>query len=421
MKTLIFPHDFGIGGSQLNAVEIAATLQAEGHECIIFGHRGALNTRIEELGLEFIQAPRPRVRPTPTIIKALVQLVDQRGIEILHGYEWPPSLECAAVQMLRPHTRCVSTVMSMSVAPFIPNFVPLIVGTEAIAAHERSEGRQRLWVQEPPVDLLTNRPELDVGQEQFRQRWGINPQALTVVLVSRLAAELKLEGILAAIKSLALIPEHLPIQLVIVGGGPEAAAVKQAAETARDQRSGHQIVLTGELLDPRAAYAVADVVLGMGGSALRGMAFGKPLVVQGERGYWNLLTSQTLPDFRWHGWYGVGSGSGAGAPALADLLTRLAEQPKLRHALGCFALQTVSEHYSLLHAAKIQGEVYEAARKMPSQRVTHLKQGLQSVAKVAAYEATSRFRTLRGKKSVDDFNAAPVMSRRPTTQHITQE
>ena len=41
--------------------------------------------------------------------------------------------------------------------------------------------------------------------------------------------------------------------------------------------------LAGEMLDPRPAYAAADVVLGMGGSALRGMAFGKPLVVQGVR------------------------------------------------------------------------------------------------------------------------------------------
>ena len=49
------------------------------------------------------------------------------------------------------------------------------------------------------------------------------------------------------------------------------------------QTAGRQVVLlTGEIADPRPAYAAADVVVGQGGSALRGMAFGKPLVVVGE-------------------------------------------------------------------------------------------------------------------------------------------
>ena len=54
---------------------------------------------------------------------------------------------------------------------------------------------------------------------------------------------------------------------------------------------GRQVVLlTGEIADPRSAYAAADVVVGQGGSALRGMAFGKPLIVVGEEGFSELLT-----------------------------------------------------------------------------------------------------------------------------------
>ena len=61
---------------------------------------------------------------------------------------------------------------------------------------------------------------------------------------------------------------------------------------------GRDVVLvTGALLDPRPAYAAADIVIGMGSSALKGMAFGKPLVVQGEQGFWKLLEPATLPIF----------------------------------------------------------------------------------------------------------------------------
>ena len=45
----------------------------------------------------------------------------------------------------------------------------------------------------------------------------------------------------------------------------------------------------------------------MGGSALRSLAFSKPLVVQGESGFWQLLTEATVDDFLWTGWYGVGA------------------------------------------------------------------------------------------------------------------
>ena len=65
------------------------------------------------------------------------------------------------------------------------------------------------------------------------------------------------------------------------------------------------VVLTGQLADPRPAYSAADVILGMGSSALRGMAFGKPLVVQGERGFWELLTPDSASVFLRDGWYGV--------------------------------------------------------------------------------------------------------------------
>ena len=55
-----------IGGSQLNAIELAAAVQRLGHEVLVFGRPGPLNQRIEELGLEFVPSPKPHRRPTPS-------------------------------------------------------------------------------------------------------------------------------------------------------------------------------------------------------------------------------------------------------------------------------------------------------------------------------------------------------------------
>ena len=200
MRVLVYPHDLGIGGSQLNAIELAAAVRDLGHEVLVFGPRGPLESRIAELSLEFLPAPEPSRRPSAGIVSALRRVVVDRRIDVVHGYEWPPILE-ARLAVLGQHTACVGTVMSMAVAPFIPRHLPLVVGTHQIAEAERRGGRgDRVRVIEPPVDLAHNTASAATDVEAFRQQHGI-PNGPLVVVVTRFAHELKLEGVLTAITS----------------------------------------------------------------------------------------------------------------------------------------------------------------------------------------------------------------------------
>ncbi|UXN31297.1 hypothetical protein [Glutamicibacter sp. M10] len=40
MRILIYPHDLSMGGSQLNAIELAGALRERGHEVIVYGWKG---------------------------------------------------------------------------------------------------------------------------------------------------------------------------------------------------------------------------------------------------------------------------------------------------------------------------------------------------------------------------------------------
>ncbi|MBI4900502.1 MAG: glycosyltransferase, partial [Actinobacteria bacterium] len=297
MKVLVYPHDLGMGGSQTNAIELAGELRRLGVECTVFGRPGVLNARIAQLGLEFVPSAEPGSRPSPPVVRQLHDLVASDGFDLVHGYEWPPSLEAALAVRGLPGNGVVSTVMSMAVAPFIPHWVPLVVGTQQIAAAEKAAGRPRVSLLEPPVDLEHNEAPPAAELDAFREAWGLGDRPL-VVCVTRLAAELKLEGLLTAIEVAGSRSDH---QLLIVGDGPAHDQVAEAAERANAAGGARTVVLTGALLDPRPAYAVADIVLGMGGSALRALAFAKPLVVQGEHGFFEPLTPATEPLFRWQG------------------------------------------------------------------------------------------------------------------------
>src|SRR4029077_20107783 len=108
-----------------------------------------------------------------------------------------------------------------------------------------------------------------------------------------LASELKREGILEAVRASARLGIDIPLRMVIVGDGPARKDIELAARTTNVLVGREVVALTGSMADPRPAYAAADVVFGMGSSALRGMAFAKPLVVQGEQGFWELLAPST--------------------------------------------------------------------------------------------------------------------------------
>ena len=254
--------------------------------------------------------------------------------------------------------------MSMAVAPFLPRSGPVVVGTAQIAAHERARGRRRTHLLEPPVDTDLNRPGLPLDLDGFRLRWDLDDRP-TVVCVTRLVRQLKLEGVLTAIDAMPRVARATSARLLLVGDGDARDEVAARAADVNRRAGAGTVVLTGELADPRPAYALADVALGMGGSALRAMAFGTPLVVLGEGGFVEALTEETLPDFLWRGWYGFGGESDPGA-RLADQIVGLLVDPARRAELGRLGRTTVEQRFSLEVAASRQEQIYAEALAGPA-------------------------------------------------------
>lgn len=406
MRILVYPHDLNMGGSQTNAIELAAAVTALGHECIVYGRRGSLCARIDELGLEFIEAAEHARRPSLRGARDLQRLVRERGIDIVHGYEWPPGLEAIAAVEGEADAAAVCTVMSMAVAPFLPRSTPLIVGTQQISAVEQARGRSRVHLLEPPVDLAHNGavPDADVGR--FRAAWGLG-ELPVVAVVSRLVPELKAEGILTAIDAVEALDTTTPFQLLVVGDGRARTAMERSASRVNERLGRRAVVFTGELADPRAAYAAADIMLGMGGSALRSLAFAKPLIVQGERGYFRTLSEESVDEFRWQGWYGVGDAREEGAARLASELAPLLSDARRRAELGAFGRRLV-EDFSLERAATRQLAIYRDAFAARAQQKRQWREAIRSAARLARYYGGELASRSRGRRRTDDFNALPV-------------
>jgi glycosyltransferase involved in cell wall biosynthesis len=406
MKVIVYPHDMEIGGSQINAIELAGALSRRGHEVLVFGGPGRLSETVADLGLELVLSPALGRRPSPAVSRALIRLVRDRGVDVVHAYEWPPSLEAAFGPHLRDGTTVVSTVMSMGVAPFLPKDIPVVVGTESIRDHCLAARRPLVHLLEPPIDTVANAPAaVSVADRQaFDARLHLRADEFTIVLVSRLAVELKREGILAAVDATERLASSRRVRLIVVGDGPARPEIEARARAVNARLGREVVTLLGALMDPRPAYGRADVVLGMGSSALRGMAFAKPLLVQGERGYWELLSETTLPTFLRQGWYGVGDGTD-GSGRLEQLLANLADDAQARQTLGAFARDVVVSRFGLDRAAALQETWYEEARARRSTPTSRVRAAFGSSAGLVTYKLNRRYERFRGTAALDDFNA----------------
>jgi glycosyltransferase involved in cell wall biosynthesis len=416
MKVLVYPHAMDIGGSQLNAVEIAAAVRDRGHEVLVVSREGPLVETVRRLDLPHVLLdPRARRKPSPRVAAQLMHLSRRHEIDIVHGYEWPPAVESFAGPGLRLGLPVVFTVNSNFVAPFLPRSVPLIVCADEIRHRAEQAGYAPVTVIEAPVDVRANTPDHPPGP--LRSELGFQAGVPLLVVVSRLSTQMKQEGLLAACDAVAeLAVSGVPVQLAIVGDGPARPMIEQAAAAA-NARAGHRVVaLAGQMDDPRPAYAAADVMLGMGGSALRGLAFAKPLVVQGERGFWELLTPESAPRFCREGLYGLGrqgDGRAEGARRLASILRGLLGDPGAQARLGEFGRALVVEKFSLERAAAIAESLYAAtiAAARPSARDLAADVARTGIG-VFRHQTARKWQRWRGTVIVDDFAVARQPRRR---------
>jgi glycosyltransferase involved in cell wall biosynthesis len=391
MRLLVGLHHLELGGSQLNALDLAVACRERDNEVTVFAtyedSPGPVADKVRAAGLPLILLRHSRVRhglppARRAVTRALSRIVAQERIQLVHAYEYPLTLDAFYGPHLAHGIPLVSTIYGQDVPRWLPRYPPLIVGTRELADMAAPLRTQPPVLIRPPVNTDADSPAL-VDGPAFRKANGLDA-AIVVGVVSRLEPEMKADGIKLAIAAI-LAMDNPRIQLLVTGDGPSFVSLNGAAERANSALGRRAVVMTGPLTDPRPAYAAADIALGMGGSALRAMAFGKPLIVLGVRGFAKPFLPATAAEFLTGGFYGIGSGDLNPLP-LASHLKELADRPALRSELGAFGSRLVVERFSLKAASDTLDGVYAAAI---TQQYPHTSR-LREAARVAAHRTGSQ-------------------------------
>ena len=380
MKILVFPHRLEIGGSQTNALDLAIGLRDRGHELVFFGTPGAFAEAIDRAGFRLLEAPSVTATPSPAMVRALDRAVRAERPDLVHAWDWPQYFNATVLRVLRG-VPVVGSNMSMSVSRSAPRSIPLTYGTPQLADEARSITKAPVLLLEPPVNTDRDAPGT-VDGAAFRREWRIGDDEVLATVVSRLVGWLKLEGIRRGMEAVTKLAADHPVRFVVVGDGTARAELDALAAQVNGVHGREVVTMTGALIDPRPAYEAADVVIGMGGSVLRGMAFATSAIVLGEREFSEVFEPESAPRFLREGFYGLGP-SGT---SLHEQLARLVSDAALRERLSGWSHQLVVERFSH-HAAAASLEAFleEGLAAQPS-RLT----AASDVARATAARAAAR-------------------------------
>lgn len=385
MRILVCPQHLAMGGSHLNAVDLASAVGQHGHDVLVYAPDGVLAERVEAAGLTWIPTFRGEGL-RPNTIARMGNLVKRHSIDLVHAYEWAPSMEAAFGAALWRNTPVLMSVMAMQVPEFLPTHLPITVGTPALAEGEKKR-RRSVHLLEPPVDMEYNR-STDVAAA--RRRWSAQSDEIVISLVSMLTTELeKLQGILAVIAVTDQLAQHHSLRLLIAGDGEGYEQVVGRANRVNARHHRMVIQVLGFQKDPSQVYEAGDIVIGMGSSAIKGLAFGKPLIIQGAAGYWKLLTPDCAPQFIHSGWFGDG---GRGARDLKEALLDVLASPGRRRDLGTFSRRLVQDRYSLDRAGYLLASIYGETSQQHMTRGAALPSLTRSAVEVIRFQRTMQAR-----------------------------
>jgi hypothetical protein len=348
---LVLLNSFEMGGSQKNAIEFADAIRNHGYSPTIMGWdlRDDMNASMLEIasrkGLPVVVRDRPR--RTLLAGDIVAQVAAQQGSQLVHSYSW--TMFAAFWGAARwGRIPLVSTIYEMLVYSGPPYRSSFIFGTQYQLALADRKGCTYLI--SPPVDTQYDDPALFPPPR--------NDGVVRLAIISRLAEEMKARGVEIAIRTLERLPGN--VQLIVTGDGEAGPRLRHLAESVNKRLGREATRFSGNAVDARPFYAEADIVLGMGGSAARALAFEKSVVAIGEHGWSETFTPESASRLSASSYW---SNESVVDPEtrLEQQLFPLIESESYRRQLGSFGREFIMRNQNLEMMTSKLAHVYSVA------------------------------------------------------------
>ena len=281
MKIIVGLSSLDLGGSMISAIELAASVQDQlGWEVAVYAPPGRAGKLLAERGLRHIEAPDGEPGWTLSHYRHLRHVDRVEQPDVFHAWDWQLLIRAYYALHLR-NRPVMGSCTAMSVPSLLPWALPISFVTAEIQGQD-AHRQGASFLQEYPINVRLDDPATVVGSA-FRAEIGVRPDQLLLVIVSRLARWMKREGIARTIEVVERLAADHDVVLAVVGDGDARNELEGQGDRVNRSAGRELVRFAGPMVDPRTAYASADIGLGMGTSIVRSMAFEVPSVVLGDR------------------------------------------------------------------------------------------------------------------------------------------
>jgi lipopolysaccharide heptosyltransferase II len=338
------------GGVERYSMRLARALQERGHRVLIASSGGQLVPELEAYGIEHREVDFTGWRTLSGML-ALRRLLEREQVDLVNAHNWRAgmvaSLACGLAGV--PYVLTVHGTRRP-----VHRHGVFYWSKRVVAVSEASKrnlvsgfGLPDERVLRSIVGVECDRFHPGPAGAALEAELGLRPGAPRVVHVSRFSHS-KAPVALALIRAMETLSQQCPgLELVLVGQGPEEAAVAREAE-AMNQRLGRRAVFAlGGRSDIPQVLRLAAVVVATASVALEAMASGKPLVAAGKCGYVGPVTPENLSQAE-ATCFGDHAAAEATTPeGLSRDLAALLGSSSERARLGSFGRQAAESQYGL--------------------------------------------------------------------------
>ena len=316
MKILILIEIASLGGHALSALTTGRELKRRGHEVVFAGGEGPLRKEIEkefyfqELTYCYEHAGRETYFTWDSLktLKQLSNIVEKWKPDCIHAFDARSYILGTILSIQRQVA--VNCTLCGGITPYYN--VPL-VGKIIVFCPEQKEKLSRVfgW-KERNIEIIRSRLDMeqfDRTQEdevdRLYREHGININDKNIMMVTNFLGP-KVNAIKQVLEAMQIIfGKHNDVRLVIIGGRGEFYQNAQEMRDDINRKCGRErICFTGPIMNAHRFLARSYMVLGVGRSAFEGMAYRKPTVIVGEKGFGGTVSEKTIEEISYYNFSG---------------------------------------------------------------------------------------------------------------------
>lgn len=374
MKILYVVFEALLGGHVLSATTVAREMKSRGHSVMIAGKRGRMTPEIEE-SMPFFDVEIPvfhKRRQTYftwssfAAVWRLRKIIRNEKIEIVHAFDARSYVHGYLASLLEDVT--ILCTLCGGVDPYynLPLARKIIVFSE-----EQKKRMTETWKwSSESIEVIRTRLDLQKIQDQSISiasenllSYGVDPNRPLLMMITRFDA-LQIRGIYSLLDAIDQLRTRFVLQMVFIGGGDASDdGARRMAKSINEKYGEQTVVIINAIKDAFRFLRHATIVLGVGRSAFEGMAHAKPTIIIGHEGYAGTVSAVEVDELAYYNFSGRNRKMSAGPDLLAEKISQLLADEKMRKEVGSFAMEYVMRELDVRKGALRIEETYHQVRK----------------------------------------------------------